>query len=122
MHMAGVRTGAWSRRAILRAHGWWHPEADRLVGREMAWGTRSAATLSLGVGVVPAATRGQLDTLVGNLMLLALLTDRVPVVPETPCSFAPASRTCVDGCTPDTAHTAPRALGTRVVAILPVLE
>ena len=27
VHFSAVRTGAWSRRALLRSHGWWHPQA-----------------------------------------------------------------------------------------------
>ena len=111
VHLAGIRTGAWSRRAIMRAHGWWHPEADALVGVEMKWGQRSGVLKLGGEGVVPAASRAQLDVLVGNLLLLALLLDRTPVLPETACSFAPSARSCIDGCAFDSAPTAPRSTG-----------
>ena len=47
----------------------------------------------------------------GNLLLLAVLLDRVAVVPETPCSFVPTPRSCIDGCAYDSVPTAPRAAG-----------
>ena len=34
LHMAGVRSGAWCRRALMRAHGWWHASADALLQRD----------------------------------------------------------------------------------------
>lgn len=111
VHLAGIRTGAWSRRAIMRAHGWWHPEADRLVGAEMRWRQRSGALKLGGSSVVAAPARRELDVLVGNLLLLAVLLDRVAVVPETPCSFVPTPRSCIDGCAYDSVPTAPRAAG-----------
>ena len=46
-HMAGVRTGAWSRRSILRAYGWWTAEADLLVANELGWRGRGAPVLQL---------------------------------------------------------------------------
>ena len=35
-HLCGIRTGAWSRRALVRAYGWWHSAADRLVAGRAA--------------------------------------------------------------------------------------
>ena len=58
-----------------------------------------------------AATRAQYDTLVGNLLLLALLTDRTAIIPETGCTVAPSPRSCLDGCLHDSANTAPRQPG-----------
>jgi hypothetical protein len=111
VHLAGIRTGAWSRRAISRAHGWWHPEADALVGEEYNWGERGGRLRLSGTGVVRAPSRTELDMLIGNLMLLGLLLDRVVVIPETPCSFAPSPRGCKDGCAYDSVQTAPRFVG-----------
>ena len=111
VHLAGIRTGAWSRRAIMRAHGWWHPEADALIASELGWGWRRGHLRVGGGGIVHADSRAQLDVLAGNLMLLALLTGRLAVVPETPCSFVSAPRSCLNGCAPDSAMTAARASG-----------
>ena len=115
VHLAGIRTGAWSRRAILRAHGWWHPAADALVGREMGWGRRRGYVRVAPAGTVPAAHRERLDTLAANLLLLAALADRVAVIPETACSFKPRGRSCYDGCLHDSLETAPRQLVNRSV-------
>ena len=54
-HMAGVRTGAWSRRAILRAYGWWAAEADGLIATEFGWAQISQLlfTLSLPSSPIP---------------------------------------------------------------------
>ena len=51
-HLASVRTGAWSRRALMRAHGWWHPGADALLARNLGW-TRRRGHLALVVGSPP---------------------------------------------------------------------
>jgi hypothetical protein len=128
IHLAGLRSGAWQRRAVLRAHGWWHPQADRLAAEMMDWrGRRGYLMLSARSNVVrPVAARQlfkaslglskkataataadgrrlgtgggsggspaaatvsgtELDHAVGNLVLLAALSGRVPVIPEVPC-------------------------------------
>ena len=36
------RVGAWSRRAILRAHGWWEAGADRLLSAYYGWANRTS--------------------------------------------------------------------------------
>ena len=46
-HLAGVRTGAWSRRALMRAYGWWHVAADDLIARQLGWNRRPHGTLVL---------------------------------------------------------------------------
>ena len=87
----------------MRAYGWWHRGADRLIARQLQWGRR-AGTLALSApetarsadGAVSAAsdvsaaiaTQEQLDMLVANMMLLGALTDRLVVVPDFPCGFA----------------------------------
>ncbi len=108
VHLAGIRTGAWARRALMRAHGWWHPESDRLAAIELGWGRRAGLLRASESGVVAAASRSHIDVLMGNMMLLGLLTDRTPVVPETRCTFAPTPRSCADGCAVDSTRTAPR--------------
>ena len=89
-------------------------------------GHRPAASPS--TGVERGGTGGdarQLDTLVGNLMLLALLTD-APVVPGRAARSAPRRATCVDGCTPDTdtRHRAPAPVAApmRSARASPMLE
>ena len=125
VHLAGIRTGAWSRRAILRGHGWWHPEADALISAENGWNRRQGGALRVGGhGVIKPESRSQLDTFNGNLMLLALLLDRLAILPETPCSFEPTPRSCLDGCAFDSAQTQPRVTGSmrtsmRCASIMP---
>ena len=58
-HMAGVRTGAWSRRAILRAYGWWSAAADQLVAAEFKWRGLGAPVVQL--QVPPEATARRAD-------------------------------------------------------------
>ena len=108
VHLAGIRTGSWSRRAIMRAHGWWHPAADALIGPELGWGRRRGLLRVGGEGVVRASSRAELDVFVGNLLLISLLLDRTAVVPETPCLAAPTPRSCLDGCAYDSVATASR--------------
>ena len=94
-HLAGVRTGAWSRRALMRAYGWWHAQADMLIARQLGWGRRTR-TLELAVGDEARAwlgraisTQAHFDLLMGNLLLLGLLANRRVVMPEMPhCSIA----------------------------------
>ena len=110
-HLAGVRTGAWSRRALVRAYGWWHPAADRLIARQLGWGRSGARALTL---VAPGTdaltligevvrTQRQLDVLVANLLVVGGLINRRVVVPEVPCGIFPA-------------NSARRGYGTRPVA------
>ena len=74
LHLAGVRTGAWARRALLRSHGWWHPRADALAAEALGWGRRRGVLMvAAELGASGAAGPAQLDTLVGNLLLLAAL-------------------------------------------------
>lgn len=104
--MAAIRSGAWSRRAILRAAGWWESAADELISRELSW-RRDGRTLSLGTAVwlagsssdtlssgfvLSLASVHQLDTLMANLITLAALTNRTPVAPHFLCSIASSSR------------------------------
>lgn len=100
VHLAALRQGAWQRRAVLRAHGWWHPRADRLAATELLWGARRGwltlspsnvlrATGRAAEGAVTPASEAQ--SLVGNLVLLAALLGRVPVVPELPCEQVEAA-------------------------------
>ena len=44
-HLAGVRTGAWSRRALIRAYGWWDARADALIARQLGWFRPNAGSL-----------------------------------------------------------------------------
>jgi len=97
-HLAGIRTGAWSRRALMRAYGWWHPSADLLIAKQLHWGRRGR-TLSLfpaqtvdALNLLGAVIRSQahLDMLVANLLLLGSLLGRRPIVPEIPCGLFPA--------------------------------
>ena len=85
VHLAGVRSGAWSRRAILRAHGWWHAEADSLAGEALGWGQRRGVLLTSAAMLSRAASAAELETAVGNLLVLAALVGRTPVVPEVLC-------------------------------------
>ena len=94
-HLAGIRTGAWSRRALLRAHGWWHAAADQLVAHDLGWGRRPGVLLMQELdsttgklAMLPNAVRsqGSFDVLAGNLLLLALLFGRRAVIPEVACS------------------------------------
>ena len=66
-HLAGVRTGPWSRRALMRAYGWWEARADGLLGRELQWGQRGG-TLHLAMPQPSAAASGsrRLPTSVGS--------------------------------------------------------
>lgn len=103
-HLAGVRTGAWSRRALIRAYGWWHPAADMLIAKQLGWG-RTNRTLVLGLsgsrggrpaGLLSAMGRAvrsqaEFDNLVGNLLFLGRLLRRRVVVPELPCGLFPGS-------------------------------
>ena len=95
-HLAGVRSGAWSRRALVRAYGWWHPEADLLIARQLGWGRR-ARTLSLAhttedafamLGTV-VRSQASFDLLVGNLLLLGGVLGRRAIIPEIPCGLFP---------------------------------
>ena len=86
LHMAGVRSGAWHRRALLRAHGWWHPEADRLMGAEAGWKRQGVLRVAWpNHGALPTLTPAKYDTLVANLMLLGVLSGRAAVVPDIAC-------------------------------------
>ena len=112
-HLAGVRTGAWSRRALIRAYGWWHPAADHLIARQLGWGRRAQTLSLLGSDADSLAelesvvrSQAQLDMLVGNLLLLGNLLGRRIVVPEIPCGLFP-------GVSPK------RGYGTRPVAARP---
>ncbi len=69
----GVRTGAWSRRALLRAHGWWHARADTLAAVELGWGQRRGH-VAIDGGVVTPRSRAEYDTLVANLLLLGAMS------------------------------------------------
>jgi hypothetical protein len=104
--MAAVRSGAWSRRAILRAAGWWESAADELISRHLGW-RRDGRTLSLGTAAwladaspktpsigltLSLGSVHQLDTLVANLITFAALTNRTPVAPHFSCSLASLSR------------------------------
>ena len=92
-HLAGIRTGAWSRRALMRAYGWWLPDADLLIARQLGWGARRHTLSLFGVGTPSAlpmlrtAVRSQahLDMLMANLLLLGRLVGRRPVLPEVDC-------------------------------------
>lgn len=71
-HLASVRAGAWARRAVLRARGWWHPEADGLAAETLGWGRRRRGLLRLagsssGLGACDPPSSIELDTLVGAL-------------------------------------------------------
>ena len=93
VHMASVRTGAWARRAMLRAHGWWYPEADAIVAETMGWGRRRGLLRvggRRGRGVVQPATALQYDLLIGNLLLLAAAANLTAVLPETLCELPAA--------------------------------
>ena len=91
VHLAGLRSGAWQRRAVLRGHGWWHAGADALAAHEMRWGRRRGLLLLTSSNLLrPAAGRTAYDAaevrlLLGNFVLLAALTDRVAVMPEALC-------------------------------------
>ena len=85
VHLAGVRTGAWSRRTILRAYGFWHRAADSLMGAQMGWGSKSNGALRVyRANSVGAPTRRELDTLAANLVTLGALTGRTPVAAAWP--------------------------------------
>ena len=87
LHLAGVRTGAWARRALLRSHGWWHAQADALAAAALGWGARRGVlAVAANLDVSAAASAAQLDVLVGNLLLLAALLGRVPIAPEIDCA------------------------------------
>ncbi|KAL1498475.1 hypothetical protein AB1Y20_013800 [Prymnesium parvum] len=91
-HLAAIRTGPWSRRALVRAYGWWQADADLLLARQMGWRRRRGA-LALHPpvgGGLPALASGirsqaQLDTLAANLLLLGLVLQRRAVIPEVLC-------------------------------------
>ena len=91
VHLAALRSGAWQRRAVLRAHGWWHPQADRLAADALGWGQRRGLLMLSASNVVRPASgntfvsSSELPVIVGNLVLLAALTGRVAVVPEVAC-------------------------------------
>ena len=100
-HLAGVRTGAWSRRALIRAYGWWDARADALIARQLGWFRPNAGSLHVLSGAAPAGSQSlplsavpsqaHLDVLVANLLLLGALTDRRVVVPEVSCSITASS-------------------------------
>ena len=93
LHLAGVRTGAWARRALLRSHGWWHPQADALAAAALGWGARRGVlAVAANLEVSTAASAAQLDVLVGNLLLLAALLGRVPIAPEIDCAATKGPR------------------------------
>ena len=92
VHLAALRRGAWERRGVLRAHGWWHPQADKLAADALKWNQRARGYLLLsGRNVVrtSAGKKGvyttELDALIGNMLILAALSGRVLVVPEVQC-------------------------------------
>jgi len=115
-HLASVRAGAWARRAVLRARGWWHPEADGLAAETLGWGRRRRGLLRLagsssGLGACDPPSSIELDTLVGNLLLLGALGGLVVVIPETLCGFEPRGRGFgLGGFGADLLRTAPRRL------------
>ncbi len=86
LHMAGVRTGAAHRRALLRAHGLWDRRADSLLARRRGWSARPPL-LGISPPDAPLPPLGPTETyaLHANLMLLAALTGRVPMLPEIIC-------------------------------------
>ena len=93
-HLCGIRTGAWSRRALVRAYGWWHSAADRLVAAQLGWGRRRPLLVvhEPRAGRLPALTssvrsQAMLDVLAGNLLLLGLLLGRRVVIPEVTCGL-----------------------------------
>ena len=93
LHLAGVRTGAWARRALLRSHGWWHAQADALAAAALGWGARRGVlAVAANLDVSAAASAAQLDVLVGNLLLLAALLGRVPIAPEIDCAATKGPR------------------------------
>ena len=108
-HLAGVRTGAWSRRALVRTYGWWNPQADGLIAKQLGWARRPAGELRLLEESSSSATgkgsddddatlmgsvinaQARLDTLVANMLLIGALAGRTIVVPEFPCAFTSGS-------------------------------
>ena len=101
-HLAGVRTGAWSRRALIRAYGWWDTRADALIARQLGWRKAYVGTVHL-VGADRVATRANqlaslagirtqahLDIVIGNLLVVGMLTKRRAVVPEVRCGIEPS--------------------------------
>lgn len=90
VHLAALRSGAWQRRAVLRAHGWWHARADVLAAQQLGWGRRrgllllSSANIMRTSGHAPTSV-AEANMLIGNLLALAALLGRVAVIPEVPC-------------------------------------
>ena len=83
---------------MLRAHGWWHAQADRLAAEQLGWGGRRGVLLLSSASVLRAPTGGRATistaeaaSLIGNLLLLAALLGRVAVVPELLCDAMEAT-------------------------------
>jgi hypothetical protein len=106
LHMAGVRSGAWHRRALMRGHAWWHTEADAFLKEELGWGRRGGGPLlvagamgrtgaarpsasSLALAQLPTVSPADLDALMAGLLLLAALSNRTLVLPEMSCPVTP---------------------------------
>ena len=103
-HLAGVRTGAWSRRALVRAYGWWNARADEMIAKALGWNQRLSGTLLLLASATAGSsgksaeehrammgqvvtTQARFDVLVANLLLIGALSGRRVIVPEVPCTL-----------------------------------
>ena len=99
LHMAGIRSGAWCRRGLMRAHGWWHASADALIIRDQGWGQSegplflsqilgiAASNTDAAMALLPTPTPGQTDALVAGLLLVASLANRTLVMPDIACPY-----------------------------------
>ena len=99
LHMAGIRSGAWVRRGLMRAHGWWHASADALIIRDLGWGQSdgplflsqilgiASSKADAAMAMLPTPTPGQTDALVAGLFLIASLANRTLVMPDIACPY-----------------------------------
>ena len=84
VHFAGIRTGAHSRRAVLRAQGLWHLRADTIMSNASGFGKRARHLVWDEPSFVRnASTSGALlDLFYGNYLLIALFSDSIAVLPD----------------------------------------
>ena len=93
----------------MRAHGWWHSEADAVFADDFGWGRRAgplfasqllastsaSPTYSWAVharALLPTPMPSELDALMSGLLIVAALSNRTLVLPDVACPFTSDER------------------------------
>lgn len=111
LHMSGIRSGAWARRALLRGHGWWDAASDAPLVDHFGWGKRggylfapqlitaapspradAATSMAHARALLPTPTPAELDALVAGLLVVAAVANRTLVLPDVACPFTDEQR------------------------------